>query len=134
VAGRAAVEGMEGWLAADDVEQPMAPPRGVRLLPYFDAYAVGCQSRERVFPGRTAERALSRGQAGTFPVLLIDGVVTGVWHQRRAGRWLDVTVEPLSPLATRHRRRLDDAVQRIGDFLEASPRLEIGTVTTGPHA
>ena len=37
-----------------------APPRGVRLLPYFDAYIVGCRSRQLLFPGRAADRALSR--------------------------------------------------------------------------
>ena len=53
---------------------------GVRrsgLLPYFDAYAVGCHPRERLFPGAAAERALARGQAGNRPVLLVDGVVAG---------------------------------------------------------
>ena len=30
-------------------------------------------------------RALSGGQAGNVPVLLVDGIVGGVWHQRRAG-------------------------------------------------
>nr|BFE79085.1 hypothetical protein GCM10020093_016860 [Planobispora longispora] len=67
----------------------------MRLLPYFDAYAVGCHPRETVFPGRAAERALAGGQAGCFPVLLVDGVVAGVWHQRRSGRRIDITVEPL---------------------------------------
>ena len=61
-------------------------PHGVRLLPYFDAYVVGCQPRELLFPGRAAERALAGGQAGNYQVLLIDGVVAGVWHQRRSGR------------------------------------------------
>ena len=45
-------------------------PRGVRLLPYFDAYTVGCHPREQLFPGLAAQRALSRGQAGNVPVLL----------------------------------------------------------------
>ena len=26
------------------------------------------------------------GQAGNYPVVLVDGVVGGVWHQRRSGR------------------------------------------------
>ena len=33
--------GMPAWLAAGDGARPSAPPRGVRLLPYFDAYVVG---------------------------------------------------------------------------------------------
>ena len=67
-------------------------------------------------------------------MLLIDGTVAGIWHQRRAGRGLDVTVEPFGELTVPQRRELDDQVARLGDFLEGAPRLTIGTVTTGRHA
>ncbi len=130
---RVDVEGTLSWVAAGDTTAASTPPRGVRLLPYFDAYAVGCHPRERVFPGRAAERALAGGQAGPFPVLLVDGVVAGVWHQRRSGKRIAVTVEPLHPLSVRRRRELDDQVERIGEILEGSPSLTIGTVTVGAH-
>lgn len=42
---------------------PSGLPDGVRLLPYFDAYSVGCFPREHVFPGRAAERALAGSDA-----------------------------------------------------------------------
>jgi hypothetical protein len=129
------VEGTPAWVSAGDTAVPATAPRGVRLLPYFDAYVVGCQPRERLFPGAAAARALSpTGQAGNYPVLLIDGTVAGVWHQRRAGRALDVTVEPVVELTVAQRRELDDQVARLGDFLEGAPRLTIGTVTAGGHA
>jgi Winged helix DNA-binding domain len=73
-------------------------------------------------------------QAETFPVLLIDGTVGGVWHQRSSGRKLDITVEPFGQLSARRRRELDDQVNRIGEFLGGMPRLTIGTVTVGSHA
>jgi hypothetical protein len=128
------VEGTPAWVVAGDTTAPSAPPTGVRLLPYFDAYGVGCHPREKLFPGRAAERALAGGQAGNFPVLLIAGVVAGVWQQRRSGRKLDITVEPLDPLTAAQRRALDDEAERIGEILEAAPRLTIGAVTVGPHA
>jgi hypothetical protein len=125
------VDGARAWVAAGDTAAPPDPPRGVRLLPYFDAYAyvVGNHPRELLYPGRAAERAL-----GNFQVLLVDGVVAGVWHQRRSGRKLDVTVEPLVPLTATRRRELDEQVERVGAILEATPRLTIGTVTVGGHA
>jgi hypothetical protein len=113
---------------------PSAAPRGVRLLPYFDAYAVGSQPRERVFPGRASSRALAGSQAGNFPVLLVDGIVAGVWHLRRSGRRLDITVEPLDRLSAARRRELGAQVERIGEFLGGRPSLTIGTVAVGPHA
>jgi hypothetical protein len=126
--------GTTAWLAKEDTEVPPAAPEGVRLLPYFDAYAIACQPRELLFPGRAAERALAGGQAGNFPVLLIDGTVAGVWHQRRSGRKLAVTVEPFRPLSKERRRELDRQVARVGEILEGEPALTVGPVTVGAHA
>ena len=106
----------------------------MRLLPYFDAYTVGSHPRALVFPGRAAERALSGGQAGNFPVLLVDGMVAGVWHLRRAGRKVDVTVEPFQQLGAARRQALDEQVERVGAFLGSTPTLTIGTITVGGHA
>src|SRR5205807_10473228 len=129
------VDGSLAWAVAGDTAFPSDMFHSVRLLPYFDAYVVGSQPRERLFPGRAAQRALTpSGQAGNYPVLLIDGTVAGVWHQRRSGRTLAITVEPFDQLTTMQRRELDDQVERIGEFLESKPQLTIGTVTTGGHA
>jgi hypothetical protein len=124
-------------LAGDAVtpaDTPEDEPRGVRLLPYFDAYVVGSHPRSLVYPGRAAERALAGGQAGNYPVLLVDGVVAGVWHQRRSGRRLRLTVEPLGTLTRRQSIELDDEVERVGQVLEATPELTVGAVPVGPHA
>ena len=128
------VDGRPAWVRAGDTAPPATPPHGVHLLPYFDAYTVGCHPRERLFQGSAAQRALAGGQAGNFPILLIDGTVAGVWHGRRSGRRLDVTVEPLTPLTAAERRQLDDRVERIGEIMEGKPQLTLGTVTVGGHA
>lgn len=130
---RVDVDGSPAWLPAGDTAVPSEPPEGIRLLPYFDAYTVGSHPRELVFHGPAAERALSRGQAGNVPVLLVDGTVAGVWHQRRSGRRLDIRVEPFGRLTAARRRELDAQVQRIGHILEATPTLTIGAVDTGKH-
>jgi hypothetical protein len=128
------VDGTRAWVAAGDTTLPASAPHGVRLLPYFDAYVVGCQPRELLFPGRAAARALAGGQAGNYQVLLIDGVAAGVWHQRRSGRRIAITVEPFDALTAGQRGALDEQVARIGAILEVTPTLTIGTVTVGPHA
>jgi hypothetical protein len=123
------------WTLAGDTATPPQPHRGIRLLPYFDAFVVAGQPRERLYPGAAATRALSpAGQAGNYPVLLVDGVVGGVWHQRRAGRKLAITVEPLGELTATQRRQLEDEVDLVGAVMEAKPTLTVGTVTVGPHA
>ncbi|GGN82200.1 hypothetical protein GCM10011579_069610 [Streptomyces albiflavescens] len=127
-------EGVPAWVVAGDTEFPGEPVRGVRLLPYFDAYAIGCRPREVLFPGAAYERALAGGQAGNYPVLLVDGVVAGVWHQRRQGRRTTVTVEPLGRLTASRERELARQVERVGEVLEAKPELVVGKVTAGGHA
>ncbi|MDN0195468.1 winged helix DNA-binding domain-containing protein [Streptomyces sp. S.PNR 29] len=127
-------EGAPAWLAAGDTAFPDGPLRGVRLLPYFDAYVIAAQPRELLFPGEAYRRALAGGQAGNYPVLLVDGVVAGVWHQRRRGRRTTVTVEPLGHLTARQLRELGEQVERVGEVLEAAAELVVGKVTAGPHA
>ncbi|WP_406392464.1 winged helix DNA-binding domain-containing protein [Streptomyces sp. NBC_00887] len=122
------------WVTAGDTDFPAAPARGVRLLPYFDAFTIASFPRERLFPGAAYERALAGGQAGNFPVLLVDGTVAGVWHQRRSGKRIAVTVEPLSVLGAAHLRALEEQVERVGAVLEGRPELTVGKVTVGPHA
>ncbi|MCX4905762.1 winged helix DNA-binding domain-containing protein [Streptomyces sp. NBC_00878] len=127
-------EGAPAWVVAGDTEFPSEAVRGVRLLPYFDAYAIAAQPRERMFPGAAYGRALAGGQAGNYPVLLVDGVVAGVWHQRRQGKRTTVTVEPLGRLSAVRERELGEQVVRVGEVLEARAELVVGKVTSGPHA
>jgi hypothetical protein len=127
------LDGVRAFLPDDDGDLPDDLPAGVRLLPYFDPYVVGCHPRGRLFPGEVAVRALTHGQAGTRPVMLVDGVAAGIWHHRLTGRRVDVTVEPFDDLTTRRRRSLETEVERLGAILEAAPTLTIGTVTAGSH-
>lgn len=127
------VDGQEAWVNAGDTDRA-APIPHVALLPYFDALSVGFVPRETLFPGRAADRALARGQAGNFPVLLVDGVVQGVWHHRRRSATVHLTVETWADLTPARRRLLDEQVDRVGHVLEAVPDLTIGPVSVGPHA
>jgi hypothetical protein len=127
------VLGQEAYLAPGDAEV-FELDRGVRLLPYFDSLSVGFVPREVMFPGRAAERALARGQAGNFPVVLVDGAVQGVWHQRRSGRRLQVTVETWGRFGAARVRALEEQVERLGEVQEAAPTLTLGPVLVGPHA
>ncbi|ATW50273.1 winged helix DNA-binding domain-containing protein [Streptomyces xantholiticus] len=139
-AGRVEEVGFEGspaWVVSGDTSFPdAAPPRGVRLLPYFDAYVIACRPRERLFPGAAFGRALAGGQAGNYPVVLVNGTVAGVWHQRRSGRRIAVTVEPIGPALATARAPSDLAAQvdRVAEALEARAELTVGRVTVGPHA
>ena len=82
----------------------------------------------RFTPGQADEVIAAIGEA------LAEAVVGGVWHQRRSGRKLTITVEPLAELTARQRRELDDEAALVGAVMEATPTLTVGPVSVGPHA
>jgi hypothetical protein len=102
----------------------------VRLLPHFDSYLRGGHPRSRL-AGRWANK--SAGGTGQSPVLLVDGVVGGVWQRRGSGRVCEVRVDSFEPLTRRQRAVLDGEVARIGAFLKTEVRLSVGAVEVRPH-
>lgn len=127
-------EGTPAWVSAGDTEFDDVEPAGVRLLPYFDAYGVAGQPRELLFPGRAAERALNRGQAGNRPIVLVDGVVGGIWHLRRSGKKATLTVEMFDKASRGRKAELAAQAARVGEIYGAVPELVLGEVEAGPHA
>lgn len=127
------LEGTTAWLPADN-PIPIDDADGVRLLPYFDPYVVGCHPRPSLFPGVAAERGLNRtGQAGTRPVVLIDGLVGGLWHQRRSGRSIAITVEVFGTLTPRRHTELAAEAARLGEFFGCACTMTLGPVTARSH-
>jgi formiminotetrahydrofolate cyclodeaminase len=57
-----------------------------------------------------------------------------VWHQRRAGKKLSITVEAFRRLTAAYKRALEEQAARLGEIQEARADLTLGPVTVGPHA
>jgi hypothetical protein len=124
------VEGEPRWLPAGEPEAAWPSARGsVRLLASFDCYVVGAHPRDQLVPPRWAEwglrhRTTSKWQkygrmmlCGPLPVLLVDGVVAGMWDRQRRGRVLEVSVQPFEPLSAAQRRLVGVEVTRVGEVL-----------------
>lgn len=103
---------IEHWLAAplpaeisipDAGAFPDTTPRGVRLLPHYDVYVIGCHPRDRLIPEHR-NRIFHRG-AGPQPALLVGGVVRGTWS-RKTG------VEPWVRLTSAQRSAADAELER----------------------
>jgi hypothetical protein len=132
---RVDVEGTEAWVAAGDseVSWPAEAVAGVRLLPYFDAYSyrVGVLCPERLYPGPAAARAFR----GAYQNLIVDGLVAGVWQQRRSGRKIELTVEPVVRLSSRQRELVAEQAARLAAIQEGPlASVSFGTVSSGAHA
>jgi len=118
---RVAVEGREAWqLAGDGV--PRRDARSLRLVPDYDCYLIGAAppgpQREAVVPAISGNRIFGGG-AGPHASLLVDGVAAAVWKRKRAGKRLEVTVEPFRRLSAAERRGVEDEAARVAAFLGA---------------
>ncbi len=117
-------------LAVEDFNDDDASAGSVRLLPHFDCYLRGCQPRDRLV-GTHAKRAA--GGTGQFPILLVDGVVAGVWERRQRGSRLEVRVEPYVRLSAPQKQELEREAKRIGEVHETQAELVIGPVEVRAH-
>lgn len=105
------VETEFGLALAEDVDAiEAAEPAGhVRLLPAFDQYVVAAPRDERATP---APERIYRPGGWFSPVLLVDGVMAGVWSVE-AGT---VTIEPFAPVGTAVRDAAEAEAARLPHF------------------
>jgi hypothetical protein len=123
--------GRRAWMLATDTEEEWEPAHDpLRLLPPYDCYVLGCGPREWVVPtaARTRVSTYGRGRfegATALPVLLIDGVVAGMWEQRKLASRSELRVEAFGQLTPRQRDQLEAEAAHIGAFLEVEVALSL---------
>ena len=91
--------GQAGWVVAGDTAFPPEAPRGLRLLPYFDAYVVGSRSAGPGLPRRGGGPGAGPAAGRQLP-----GAAA-----RRGGRG-SLAPEAFRPVRRRHRRAAGRAV------------------------
>ena len=121
------VEGYRAWALAADVAaiQAAPPPLPARLLGGFDVYVAGTRPRSSLVDRRFEDRVF-RKAGWVSPVVLVDGMVAGVWGHERSGGRIQVTVEPFQPLGGAQRRQLGEEADRLGSFLGAAATVSYG--------
>jgi len=125
------VAGLTAWLPADDPDAGESVARGVvQLLPQYDCYILGSGPLDQVAPPEATElvRRRKRGRyegAAGVPVLLIDGAVAGVWERRDVGSRIQITVEPIRPLAPTERLEVERAAQSVAAFDQATAKTRV---------
>lgn len=92
---------------------------GVHLLPGFDPYVVApIGHRARTIPDGFVDR-VSRTAGWISPVLVVDGVVRGVWSHELKNGTLAVTVEPFAKVTAATKRSATAAARRYAELLGA---------------
>ena len=126
------VEGARRWLLADDANAAWEPPRGtLRLLGQYECYLLGSYPRARVVPTASRARIATYGRgrfegAVALSVLLVDGVVRGMWRRQRRGKRIDLRVEPFVKLSADQSDQLASEAARVGAFLGTDVALSVG--------
>jgi hypothetical protein len=107
-------------LAADVDEVAAAAPEGiVRLLPAFDHYVVAApRDAEAVLPA-AARGLVYRPQGWLSPVLLVDGVMAGVWSRERGA----IEISPFGRVSAAVRRGAEAEAARLAGFLGGAPEV-----------
>jgi hypothetical protein len=119
------VAGRRCWLPAGEGEAEWrAGHSTVLLLPQYDCYLLGSRfGREALIP-EIARRGVASYKNARFegavgvPVMLIDGVVSGVWERHRRGSRVEVRVRPFLNFSGSQAQALDRAAERLASFLE----------------
>ena len=137
------VEGHVAWQIAGD--RAVRASTSMLLLPRFDVYTVGSHPRDAVAPpeivAKAAATGLLRARSGTgraflvgpMPVLLVDGVIAGIWESKRSGTRIAITVQPFVALDAKRRAGVERAAKRIGEIIGLESAVAIGAVSTRPH-
>jgi uncharacterized protein YcaQ len=134
------VEGDRSWRLADDggTADGRQSRTNVRLLPEFDCYLVGCRPRDRLVPAAVQRAGAKRGLHrvhfhSPIAILLVDGVVAGIWQRRAERGRVTLTAEPFERLTSRQRSLLRQEADRIGGVLETPVSLDVGPVRARPY-
>jgi hypothetical protein len=125
------VDGSTGLLLAEDVDaigstKPL--DEQVHFLGAFDPFIVGAGAREALIPANRYKR-VSRTAGWISPVVLIDGVVAGVWDMHRSGDGpIRTTVELFEAPTSRTRYHVLRAASRVAQVHGTSGVLAYGPV------
>jgi winged helix DNA-binding protein len=92
-----------------------APGPVVRLLGAFDNYSLGYESRGFAVDGEHV-RQMVPGGGIIRPTVTVDGRFVGTWVSRRAGKRLEVTIEPFAALEPETERAIEAEVADVGRF------------------
>ncbi|MGH3716801.1 MAG: winged helix DNA-binding domain-containing protein [Micromonosporaceae bacterium] len=100
------LDGAKAWTTAEAAGElaDTEPARGVWLLPGFDPYVTAPISHRRwLIPDGYVDR-VSRTAGWISPVLVVDGMIRGVWSPQRGKAGATFTITPFAPVSATVRR------------------------------
>jgi len=124
---------VEGWqaLALRSTVEPMQQSivSGIiRLLPMFDAYVLDIGRAGEPILSKQHWKKVFRQQGWTTAVVLVDGIIKGVWDYKTKGTQTTVKVEMFDPPTKPIQKGIEAEAARLGGFLNTAVVLEYGSI------
>ncbi len=112
-----------------------ADPASVRFLPLYDAYVLGAGNRDRVVARPHCDRIFVHGRgryegAAAQSVVLVDGVVAGMWERRAPANRVDLRMEMFADVTPRLRTAIDQQAEALGAQHELPATVVLGELGT----
>lgn len=101
----------------------------VRLLPLFDAYVLDIARTGAPILPKQYRKQVFRQQGWTTAVVLVDGIIKGVWDYKSNEKAKTIAVEMFEPPTKLIREGIEAEVVRIGEFLSSEIVLEYSPIT-----
>jgi hypothetical protein len=111
-----AVDGRKAWLPAESTEASRGDAPGVLLLPGFDPYVVApISARAYSIPDGYVDR-VSQTAGWISPVLVVDGVIRGVWTHEYTDGTVAIKITPFGRVSPAVKKAAAEHAQRYGDL------------------
>lgn len=113
------VNGTKAWVLAEDSRgiRTTQDVRSARLLPGFDHYVVAASCHAEHLLNGAARARVYRPQGWISPVLLVNGLIAGVWRHELKGSQVAINIEPFGSAPTWVRRGVSKEAERLAWFL-----------------
>jgi hypothetical protein len=96
----------------------------VRLLPIFDSYLLAHRDKDHLLSAQHYKRVY-RNQGWISPVVLINGVIAGVWSHKLQGKRLLVNIEPFGKLSKAERTGIERQAESLADYFQSGLELKL---------
>ena len=124
---------VEGWkavaLRSTVEEMQQSTVSGVvRLLPMFDAYVLDIGRMGEPILAKQYWKRIFRMQGWTTAVVLVDGLIKGVWDYKTQNTQTTVTVEMFDAPTKSIQQGIEAEASRLGEFLNTEVIVEYGLI------
>lgn len=126
------VEGWKAWVLRDTLAPILNSTSAgvINLLPLFDAFLMGLGRGQEIDPliSMAYQKQVFRPQGWISAVVLVDGVINGVWEYQIKSAEFIIKMMLFTSLSSSLREKIAAEAQRLGHFLNKKVSLDFNVI------